>query len=168
MLLMDHIYVQNIQGATAVDLVCLVVDTAQGTDSIVHLPNWYWLPGVLCCTFCLCVTLWIWIYRWFLGYTCCDACGRLFVKGNYCPVCLKVQMLCSQYQNDLFELFEIYYALFNFGVSIFLVYAPPPYNIVVACARYFVREVFRLYYSSKPLWLRLHFSLSRSMSSLGS
>ncbi|KAK6120811.1 hypothetical protein DH2020_045439 [Rehmannia glutinosa] len=27
---------------------------------------------------------------WFLGYTCCDACGRLFVKGNYCPVCLKV------------------------------------------------------------------------------
>ncbi|KAK6143165.1 hypothetical protein DH2020_023513 [Rehmannia glutinosa] len=25
-----------------------------------------------------------------LGYTCCDACGRLFVKGNYCPVCLKV------------------------------------------------------------------------------
>ncbi|CAL0326187.1 unnamed protein product [Lupinus luteus] len=28
--------------------------------------------------------------RWFLGYTCCDACGRLFGKGNYCPVCLKV------------------------------------------------------------------------------
>ncbi|KAK1305483.1 hypothetical protein QJS10_CPA10g00205 [Acorus calamus] len=28
--------------------------------------------------------------RWFLSYTCCDACGRLFVKGNYCPVCLKV------------------------------------------------------------------------------
>ncbi|EPS66312.1 hypothetical protein M569_08464, partial [Genlisea aurea] len=28
--------------------------------------------------------------RWFLGYTCCDACGRLFVKGNFCPVCLKV------------------------------------------------------------------------------
>ncbi|KAF8403799.1 hypothetical protein HHK36_011905 [Tetracentron sinense] len=28
--------------------------------------------------------------RWFLRYTCCDACGRLFVKGNYCPVCLKV------------------------------------------------------------------------------
>ncbi|XP_064987384.1 uncharacterized protein LOC135626188 isoform X2 [Musa acuminata AAA Group] len=28
--------------------------------------------------------------RWFLGYTCCDACGRLFVKGNYCPICLKV------------------------------------------------------------------------------
>ncbi|KAG8093181.1 hypothetical protein GUJ93_ZPchr0012g20976 [Zizania palustris] len=28
--------------------------------------------------------------RWFLGYTSCDACGRLFVKGNYCPVCLKV------------------------------------------------------------------------------
>ncbi|KAB5541023.1 hypothetical protein DKX38_013997 [Salix brachista] len=28
--------------------------------------------------------------RWFLGYTGCDACGRLFVKGNYCPVCLKV------------------------------------------------------------------------------
>ncbi|TYI13116.1 hypothetical protein ES332_A08G036200v1 [Gossypium tomentosum] len=28
--------------------------------------------------------------RWFLEYTCCDACGRLFVKGNYCPVCLKV------------------------------------------------------------------------------
>ncbi|KAL3651879.1 hypothetical protein CASFOL_004881 [Castilleja foliolosa] len=28
--------------------------------------------------------------RWFLGNTCCDACGRLFVKGNYCPVCLKV------------------------------------------------------------------------------
>ncbi|PNY05336.1 hypothetical protein L195_g001783 [Trifolium pratense] len=29
------------------------------------------------------------LIRWFLGYTCCDACGRLFVKGNYCPVCLK-------------------------------------------------------------------------------
>ncbi|GAB2289039.1 hypothetical protein Dimus_023341 [Dionaea muscipula] len=29
--------------------------------------------------------------RWFLGYTCCDACGRLFTKGNYCPVCLKVK-----------------------------------------------------------------------------
>ncbi|KAL1199836.1 hypothetical protein V5N11_013093 [Cardamine amara subsp. amara] len=28
--------------------------------------------------------------RWFLGHTCCDSCGRLFVKGNYCPVCLKV------------------------------------------------------------------------------
>ncbi|KAJ9558275.1 hypothetical protein OSB04_012889 [Centaurea solstitialis] len=28
--------------------------------------------------------------RWFLGYTCCDACGRLFVKEKYCPVCLKV------------------------------------------------------------------------------
>ncbi|KAI4302519.1 hypothetical protein MLD38_038253 [Melastoma candidum] len=28
--------------------------------------------------------------RWFLQYSCCDACGRLFVKGNYCPVCLKV------------------------------------------------------------------------------
>uniref|UniRef100_A0A803NBN8 PHD-type domain-containing protein n=1 Tax=Chenopodium quinoa TaxID=63459 RepID=A0A803NBN8_CHEQI len=28
--------------------------------------------------------------RWFLGYTCCDACGRLFTKGNYCPACLKV------------------------------------------------------------------------------
>ncbi|PHT68101.1 hypothetical protein T459_27588 [Capsicum annuum] len=28
--------------------------------------------------------------RWFLGYPCCDACGRLFVKGNYCLVCLKV------------------------------------------------------------------------------
>ncbi|XP_010257186.1 PREDICTED: uncharacterized protein LOC104597390 [Nelumbo nucifera] len=28
--------------------------------------------------------------RWFLGYTFCDACGRLFLKGNYCPVCLKV------------------------------------------------------------------------------
>ncbi|XP_041998501.1 uncharacterized protein LOC121748305 [Salvia splendens] len=28
--------------------------------------------------------------RWLLGYTCCDACGRLFGKGNYCPVCLKV------------------------------------------------------------------------------
>ncbi|KAG2329266.1 hypothetical protein Bca52824_000446 [Brassica carinata] len=28
--------------------------------------------------------------RWFLGHTCCDACGRLFVKGNYCPVCLKL------------------------------------------------------------------------------
>ncbi|XP_073005293.1 uncharacterized protein [Typha latifolia] len=28
--------------------------------------------------------------RWFLSYTCCDACGRLFVKGKYCPVCLKV------------------------------------------------------------------------------
>ncbi|KAL8500819.1 hypothetical protein ACS0TY_020414 [Phlomoides rotata] len=28
--------------------------------------------------------------RWFLGSTCCDACGRLFVKDNYCTVCLKV------------------------------------------------------------------------------
>jgi hypothetical protein len=27
-----------------------------------------------------------------LGHTCCDACGRLFVKGNYCPVCLKVYL----------------------------------------------------------------------------
>lgn len=34
------------------------------------------------------ITFW----RWFLGYTCCDACGRLFVKGNYCPVCLKVTL----------------------------------------------------------------------------
>jgi len=30
MLPMDHIYVQNTQGATAVDLVCLVVAIAQG------------------------------------------------------------------------------------------------------------------------------------------
>jgi len=28
--------------------------------------------------------------RWFLGYTSCDACGRLFIKGKYCPICLKV------------------------------------------------------------------------------
>ncbi|XP_047157204.1 uncharacterized protein LOC124828041 [Vigna umbellata] len=28
--------------------------------------------------------------RWFMAYTNCDACGRLFTKGNYCPVCLKV------------------------------------------------------------------------------
>ncbi|CAK9870338.1 unnamed protein product [Sphagnum jensenii] len=28
--------------------------------------------------------------RWFLSYTMCDACGRLFVKGKYCPICLKV------------------------------------------------------------------------------
>ncbi|KAK4738231.1 hypothetical protein R3W88_001928 [Solanum pinnatisectum] len=28
--------------------------------------------------------------RWFLGYTCCDACGRLFMKRKYCQVCLKV------------------------------------------------------------------------------
>ncbi|KAF3492634.1 hypothetical protein DY000_02055888 [Brassica cretica] len=42
--------------------------------------------------------------RWFLGYTCCDACGRLFGKGNYCPVCLKVYrdseatpMVCCDY-----------------------------------------------------------------------
>eukprot|EP00268_Persea_americana_P048871 TRINITY_DN5198_c0_g2_i5.p1 TRINITY_DN5198_c0_g2~~TRINITY_DN5198_c0_g2_i5.p1 ORF type:complete len:839 (-),score=164.74 TRINITY_DN5198_c0_g2_i5:613-3129(-) len=28
--------------------------------------------------------------RWWLGYTFCDACGRLFAKGKYCPVCLKV------------------------------------------------------------------------------
>ncbi|KAG5238454.1 histone-lysine N-methyltransferase [Salix suchowensis] len=45
--------------------------------------------------------------RWFLGYTCCDACGRLFVKGNYCPVCLKVYrdsestpMVCLIYASD--------------------------------------------------------------------
>ncbi|KAJ4868653.1 RING/FYVE/PHD-type zinc finger family protein [Raphanus sativus] len=42
--------------------------------------------------------------RWFLGHTCCDACGRLFSKGNYCPVCLKVYrdseatpMVCCDY-----------------------------------------------------------------------
>ncbi|RRT65837.1 hypothetical protein B296_00040739 [Ensete ventricosum] len=35
--------------------------------------------------------------RWFLGYTCCDACGRLFVKGNYCPVCLKVMLYYTQF-----------------------------------------------------------------------
>ncbi|CAL5358407.1 unnamed protein product [Camellia sinensis] len=34
---------------------------------------------------------------WFLGYTCCDACGRLFVKGNYCPVCLKVTEILNQH-----------------------------------------------------------------------
>ncbi|KAH9302021.1 hypothetical protein KI387_013604, partial [Taxus chinensis] len=28
--------------------------------------------------------------RWFIGHTSCDACGRLFIKGKYCPVCLKV------------------------------------------------------------------------------
>jgi hypothetical protein len=28
--------------------------------------------------------------RWFMAYTTCDACGRLFVKDKYCPVCLKV------------------------------------------------------------------------------
>eukprot|EP00898_Chlorokybus_atmophyticus_P000218 jgi/Chlat1/1197/Chrsp115S00738 len=27
---------------------------------------------------------------WMFGYTLCDACGRLFKKGNYCPICLKV------------------------------------------------------------------------------
>lgn len=30
-----------------------------------------------------------------MAYTNCDACGRLFTKGNYCPVCLKVSMLAS-------------------------------------------------------------------------
>ncbi|CAM6105559.1 unnamed protein product [Calypogeia fissa] len=28
--------------------------------------------------------------RWFMAFTTCDACGRLFVKDKYCPVCLKV------------------------------------------------------------------------------
>eukprot|EP00271_Cylindrocystis_brebissonii_P002874 TRINITY_DN1363_c0_g1_i1.p1 TRINITY_DN1363_c0_g1~~TRINITY_DN1363_c0_g1_i1.p1 ORF type:complete len:745 (+),score=138.96 TRINITY_DN1363_c0_g1_i1:131-2236(+) len=28
--------------------------------------------------------------RWFLNYMLCDACGRLFVKGKFCPVCLRV------------------------------------------------------------------------------
>lgn len=28
--------------------------------------------------------------RWFLAYSLCDACGRLFVKHKFCPVCLKV------------------------------------------------------------------------------
>ncbi|KAH7444768.1 hypothetical protein KP509_02G090500 [Ceratopteris richardii] len=28
--------------------------------------------------------------RWFLEYTMCDACGRLFIKGKYCSICLKV------------------------------------------------------------------------------
>ncbi|KAJ7570480.1 hypothetical protein O6H91_01G121700 [Diphasiastrum complanatum] len=28
--------------------------------------------------------------RWFLSFNFCDACGRLFVKGKYCPICLKV------------------------------------------------------------------------------
>ncbi|KAG6762378.1 hypothetical protein POTOM_032874 [Populus tomentosa] len=45
--------------------------------------------------------------RWFLGYTCCDACGRLFVKGNYCPVCLKV--LFIEIQNQL-QWFAVIYA----------------------------------------------------------
>lgn len=36
------------------------------------------------------MTLQLKFCRWLLGYTCCDACGRLFGKGNYCPVCLKV------------------------------------------------------------------------------
>jgi len=27
-----------------------------------------------------------------MAYTNCDACGRLFTKGNYCPVCLKVSI----------------------------------------------------------------------------
>ncbi|KAL0847820.1 hypothetical protein Bca101_021067 [Brassica carinata] len=37
--------------------------------------------------------------RWFLGHTCCDACGRLFVKGNYCPVCLKISV-CKVYRDS--------------------------------------------------------------------
>ncbi|BBM98102.1 hypothetical protein MPTK1_1g10850 [Marchantia polymorpha subsp. ruderalis] len=28
--------------------------------------------------------------RWFMSFTTCDACGRLFMKDKYCPVCLKV------------------------------------------------------------------------------
>lgn len=28
--------------------------------------------------------------KWFLCYSLCDACGRLFTRGKYCPICLKV------------------------------------------------------------------------------
>ena len=49
---------------------------------------------------CFSITFWIWVPRWFLGYTCCDACGRLFVKGNYCPVCLKVAPLLLLFLGD--------------------------------------------------------------------
>ncbi|EFJ19680.1 hypothetical protein SELMODRAFT_444121 [Selaginella moellendorffii] len=28
--------------------------------------------------------------RWFHSYLFCDACGRLFVKDKYCPICMKV------------------------------------------------------------------------------
>ncbi|KAG0598525.1 hypothetical protein M758_12G081400 [Ceratodon purpureus] len=28
--------------------------------------------------------------KWFLSYSLCDACGRLFTRGKYCPICLKV------------------------------------------------------------------------------
>lgn len=36
----------------------------------------------LCCNFC----------RWFLSYSLCDACGRLFTRGKYCPICLKARI----------------------------------------------------------------------------
>ncbi|KAL8542260.1 hypothetical protein ACS0TY_003213 [Phlomoides rotata] len=53
--------------------------------------------------------------RWFLGYTCCDACGRLFVKDNYCPVCLKVPLSAlSIYLNYLSPSLESYHYIFFF------------------------------------------------------
>lgn len=28
--------------------------------------------------------------KWYLGHLLCDACGRLWLKDKYCPVCYKV------------------------------------------------------------------------------
>jgi hypothetical protein len=47
MLPMDHIYVQNIQGVTVVDLVCLGVVIAQGTWSNVDLSFYEFEPAIL-------------------------------------------------------------------------------------------------------------------------
>jgi RNA polymerase subunit RPABC4/transcription elongation factor Spt4 len=34
----------------------------------------------------------------------CDACGRLFVKGKYCPICLKASLHSQDYvRTMLFE-----------------------------------------------------------------
>jgi hypothetical protein len=47
MLPMDHIYVQNIQGVTVVDLVCLGVVIAQGTGSNIDLSVYEFEPAIL-------------------------------------------------------------------------------------------------------------------------
>ena len=138
MLPMDHIYVQNIQGATAVDLVCLVVAIAQGTDSNVYLSNWYWLPDVLCCTFCLCVTLWTWIYIGGFWGT------HVVMRVDDCLWKETTVQFAWRYKCYVLSTKMIYFSFLKFIMlcSIleflcFLVSAPSPYKIVVACVRYF-------------------------------
>jgi len=34
--------------------------------------------------------------RWFMGYMLCDACGRLFGKDKFCPICLRVSKISER------------------------------------------------------------------------